>query len=83
MALEEIVKHIRKERPEFDVVFLEESLEEQKKEVQRLSNEAKVQIFPAAEDIEGDTSVSQDPQSLRFSFLGRHLRATCNELGNF
>lgn len=36
VALKKLVKHIHPERPEFDVDFLEESLGEQKKELQKL-----------------------------------------------
>lgn len=50
VALEEVVKHIRKERPGFDVGFLEEAVEEQKEELQRLLEAAEVRISPADED---------------------------------
>lgn len=51
VALEELIKHIRRERPEFDVAFLEEALEEQRLELQKLSKEAGVRISPAEEDL--------------------------------
>lgn len=52
IALEELIKHIRKERPEFDSTILKEALEEQNTELQKLSMEARVWIFPAQKDLE-------------------------------
>lgn len=60
MALEELMKHIRKERLDFNTAFLEESLKEQMKELQRLSESVEVRISPAGEGLENDASILQD-----------------------
>lgn len=61
VALEELIKHIRKERPEFDSTILKEALEEQNTELQKLSMEAGVWIFPAKKDLEDNAPAPQDP----------------------
>lgn len=67
VALEEVIRHIHRKRPRFDVAFLEEAVEEQKKEIQRLTEEAGVRISLAVEDAatarEGPPPSSQAPIS--------------------
>lgn len=72
VALEEVVKHIYSERPRFDVAFLEKVVEEQKKELQQLTEEARVRIFPTIED---DDAAPRGPPlssqaSLPYIFFG-------------
>lgn len=50
VALEEVIKHIHRKRPRFNVAFLEKAVEELKKELQQLTEEARVLIFPTIED---------------------------------
>lgn len=46
VALEELVKYIGRERPDFDKTFLVEALEKQKEELQKLLDAAGGCIFP-------------------------------------
>lgn len=62
VVLEDLMKHIRRERPDFDATFLEKSLEEQRKELHRLFEAVEVSISPTEEDVENDASIPQDPQ---------------------
>lgn len=48
VAMEELVGHNRKERPDLDVAFLDEALEGQKEELRKLSESAGVWVLPAA-----------------------------------
>lgn len=63
VALEELVKHICRERLEFDDAFLEESLAEQRIEPQRLYEAVGIMISPIDEDIEDNKTAPQDPPS--------------------
>lgn len=45
------MKHISKEGLDFDTAFLKEALDEQKRELQRLSDATRVRISLANEDI--------------------------------
>lgn len=51
------LKHIRRERPDFDPTFLEKSLEEQRKELQGLSVAVGVRLSIP----EPNSSASKDP----------------------
>lgn len=56
---------------DFNAAFLEEALEEQKKELQRLSEAVVVLLSPADEEAEPNTLVPKDPRLLRMpTFLG-------------
>lgn len=61
VALKEIVKYICQERPRFDMAFLEGFLEEQRRELKRLSASTGVWISPADEDIREDAPAPQNP----------------------
>ncbi|XP_022897829.1 stress response protein nst1-like [Olea europaea var. sylvestris] len=50
VVMEEVVKHIRRKRLGFDMGFFEEAVEEQKEELQRLSEATGVRISSANED---------------------------------
>lgn len=64
LALEELVKHIGRKKPDIDVYFLVESLEEQKKEVKRLLEGTEIHIFPTDEDVGDGVPAPQDPYHL-------------------
>lgn len=67
LALEELAKHIGREKPDIDVYFSVESLEEQKKkEVQRLLEGTEIRIFPTDEDVGDGVPAPQDPLPLSF-----------------
>ncbi|XP_022863375.1 uncharacterized protein LOC111383491, partial [Olea europaea var. sylvestris] len=74
VALEELVGHIRKERPNIDVAFLDEALEGQKEELRRLSKSAGVRVLPTAQDVEDNTPAHQDTMRLKTLFLSRALK---------
>lgn len=57
VALEELVKHIHRERSKFDVAFLEESLEEQSCRGYRRQQG----ISTVDEDVEDNAPVPSDP----------------------
>lgn len=60
------MKHIGKERPDFDLVFLVESLKEQKKELEMLSKVAGVRISLADEDMKTMSLLPKIAQLLSF-----------------
>lgn len=64
MALEELVKHIHRERLDFDAAFLEEALEEQKKGITEAIRGCRSSVVPTEEDAEPNSLVPQDPSAL-------------------
>ncbi|CAA3032113.1 Hypothetical predicted protein [Olea europaea subsp. europaea] len=67
VALEKLIKHIRRERPNFNAAFLDEALEKKRKELQRLSEAARFRLSLANEDAEINALTSQDPLPLEMS----------------
>lgn len=61
VALEELIKHVGGERPDFDKAFLVDALGKQKEELWKLSEAVKVRISPTKDDVKENT---HDPRDL-------------------